>query len=80
MTVTTGVVAPDVVRQSDCLIIANPAAAGVDAEIVGEIGARLGTSPARRASSGRPQPATPPTWSAANATRASSSRSAGTAR
>ena len=42
MTVTTGVVAPDVVRQSDCLIIANPAAAGVDAEIVAEIGARLG--------------------------------------
>ncbi len=41
MTVTTEVVASDVVRCSDCLVIANPAAAGVDAYVVREISARL---------------------------------------
>lgn len=41
MTVTTEVVESDAVRLSDCLIIANPAAAGVDADSVREISARL---------------------------------------
>lgn len=41
MTVTAEVIEPDVVRLSDCLIIANPAAAGVDADSVREISARL---------------------------------------
>ena len=41
MTVTTEPIASDVVGQSDCLIIANPIAAGVDADSVREITGRL---------------------------------------
>jgi diacylglycerol kinase (ATP) len=43
MTVTTELIATDVVHRSDCLIIANPVAAGVDADSVREITARLST-------------------------------------
>ncbi|MDT4978277.1 MAG: hypothetical protein QOG07_156 [Pseudonocardiales bacterium] len=42
MAVTTEPIASDVVGQSDCLIIANPIAAGVDADSVREITGRLG--------------------------------------
>ncbi len=41
MTATIDAVAPDIVSRSDCLVVANPAAAGVDLDTVRSIAARL---------------------------------------